>query len=106
MNDELRKVIIHRSEFIVSYNADREGFEPPVRLHAQQFSRLPPSTARPPVLLFGTQHDEIQKSEILLYSDFKLLTCCSAPVEFYNSKRHLSRRNFLISVGLFLWLFL
>ena len=31
--------------------AEREGFEPPVPLRAQQFSRLPQSTTLPPLLL-------------------------------------------------------
>src|SRR5437016_5298249 len=29
--------------------ADGEGFDPPAQLPAQQFSRLPPSTTRPPI---------------------------------------------------------
>ena len=31
---------------------DGEGFEPPLDLHPEQFSRLPPSTTRPPIQIF------------------------------------------------------
>ena len=36
---------------LLSYVAERGGFEPPVELPPQQFSRLPPSAARPPLLV-------------------------------------------------------
>lgn len=40
--------------------AGGEGFEPPGRFHAHQFSRLPPSTTRPATQVFSAVKRQVE----------------------------------------------
>lgn len=73
--------------------AGGEGFEPPGRFHAHQFSRLPPSTTRPATQVFSAVKRQVElqgqmaaeENELAGVARFERATCGTKSVRAFGS---------------------